>query len=1753
MTFVTVCIKLLIVLVFALLPIIPLGIEYLHFLKDKEKKISHKRFRLMIFSVIYVVALTIFFLIQQQIIGWISSLAFVQWLAMKLSVSDRFLYCTHVFAAVALNLFIGVFYRLAQHFVRIGLKKKNLAAPNKKGGGFSLLRRIERRILFFFNREFFFFVGRIIKGMAFGLTVTYTVLFVLFQLPAVFSAGWIPYGALKIVFDAGNVCFLLTLLILWETALFLEGVSLLEKECPDLISKTESQPAEDDVDLNSIDKVCKKEYHDFFFFFFNLSNDHSQVNANNTIIHSSDDEKSISESIVKAIENDSRMPGHHVEIYKKCVEQLIEHENRSFIINGNFFDEFSAYFFRYLSMICARGDNIAIICNSIHEAKTVYAFVDDGFSKISSLYSRRSQKEISFDDPIWKIHLIADRSDLAQRNKMQDASVIITTLPFICSKDFEYYSGSFIQLLHTVIFTCALETVNQYSDQLTAMNERFINIVENNARKSKSSESNPGFRIRYKSLPIRYIAFDDARIPGLDKALKNLLHINFESTDIMVSNSKAMVRLYNNEPVPNEKGIRVFPDILNTTERLGTVVNMAVIAAKAGAKQIFIYENGSVPFENYRESLNANIGRVKKMFGNVNIRINEYSYFKTDKAVVIVFDEKCNLPETIRKYLSLFGNTEILLMIFSKMYLYRDYYIDNISKVYQGCQYSRIPFYEGVFRDIARRILLKADSGGVTVSEIFGFCSALPEFHDDIARNDVNAILRRVLKEFGICQDDYVNIYEFFEYSYSNDFDEKGAFDPVDKITLRHTGQYYDMVNALDGAVLLIDQKKYSLPISKLRISQNYIEGQNLIFEGNIYKIDRIDTAKGEIAVRLASGGNNDETVEYIQDREYIAYLSDGEMTLQKSKHIIISSNSPKASSEEKSIRAEEIFLDTVSFPMEVVTKGYYLIDPNTMTLNYDQTKYLNIFEGINERICKQVYRRYGYVEEPFFSTDDIVSETELNAANRQAQALILRIKGSFGEDSDRLSALAGVMLNETLKMIYPSIADCIAVCPIYRDKETITSKGKGVLAFYPDLIIKGDLKIKSDELAFMIIEDCQQDAGLLYSLTESGDDILNTIFRPIRDYLEWLKNAVDGSRYLYFGMDKMPYCFDTEALLQLTEEITESNVIFDNSVSEQIEDTDVCDFCRRKLPKSLHDVIEGKDGRVMCSKCRNNIVGNSKKLLAELVEKAKLFIESTYSIRIDPGNHIRFESTEKIIHMIKKGEDHYNRGNDLPLMSFIDKDSTIHVEYDIPAFNILELLVRELVQYWQITEAAKTDNEMAEGHIAFVTIQFLNFAGNPDLYRSMLSYYESTKSISGIGYRKLIKALAESDQYRDNPFFMLMADNGQEVTIPKRVIAGEEYYGLPYKPEKSDRCGLNELRYYYYDHIPDRLKPYYDVLFEAAKAHQTEVEFTNAEKDDIFNAMKAMRNDHPELFWVNQITAVSSVGNKMTATVDYGAGKDEIITLQQRLEEAVKPFLEDITPEMSAYDVLLRLHVKMINHIDYDSMGLDQQDQTGGPEKGQIDSLRQITGALLEGKAVCAGYAKTMQYLANLCGIECTYCLGRCHGNGGKNDSYHGWNVVKLDGDYYHLDVTWCDQSNTIQTIKDRNIGFKYFCVTTDEIGRSRDIDKKPIVFPAFKSTKCNYYVHNGLYLDSYDLKKIEEMSAQAVRNGKRFVEFKCASKSVYDAATDKLFKTGSDVWKAVNAAKAIDKTIGSSCTYSCDKKMLMIRIDFNGGAVSA
>ena len=57
--------------------------------------------------------------------------------------------------------------------------------------------------------------------------------------------------------------------------------------------------------------------------------------------------------------------------------------------------------------------------------------------------------------------------------------------------------------------------------------------------------------------------------------------------------------------------------------------------------------------------------------------------------------------------------------------------------------------------------------------------------------------------------------------------------------------------------------------------------------------------------------------------------------------------------------------------------------------------------------------------------------------------------------------------------------------------------------------------------------------------------------------------------------------------------------------------------------------------------------------------------------------------------------------------------------------------------------------------------------------------------------------------------------------------------------------------------------------------------------------------------------------------------------------------------------------------------------------------------GALLDGRAVCDGYAAAFSLLANAAGIPCLTVTGE------KDGIPHAWNLVKPDGTWYHADCT--------------------------------------------------------------------------------------------------------------------------------------------------
>lgn len=106
--------------------------------------------------------------------------------------------------------------------------------------------------------------------------------------------------------------------------------------------------------------------------------------------------------------------------------------------------------------------------------------------------------------------------------------------------------------------------------------------------------------------------------------------------------------------------------------------------------------------------------------------------------------------------------------------------------------------------------------------------------------------------------------------------------------------------------------------------------------------------------------------------------------------------------------------------------------------------------------------------------------------------------------------------------------------------------------------------------------------------------------------------------------------------------------------------------------------------------------------------------------------------------------------------------------------------------------------------------------------------------------------------------------------------------------------------------------------------------------------------------------------------------------------------------------------------------------------------------GALLHGKGVCNAYTRAFQLIAAECGLQ----VYRACGMAGKN--WHTWNTVRMDGNWYHVDVTWNDNGSPP--------GYYWFGITDDLIA----VDHQFLYFAQGDSCECvhmecNYYVHEN------------------------------------------------------------------------------------------
>ena len=130
------------------------------------------------------------------------------------------------------------------------------------------------------------------------------------------------------------------------------------------------------------------------------------------------------------------------------------------------------------------------------------------------------------------------------------------------------------------------------------------------------------------------------------------------------------------------------------------------------------------------------------------------------------------------------------------------------------------------------------------------------------------------------------------------------------------------------------------------------------------------------------------------------------------------------------------------------------------------------------------------------------------------------------------------------------------------------------------------------------------------------------------------------------------------------------------------------------------------------------------------------------------------------------------------------------------------------------------------------------------------------------------------------------------------------------------------------------------------------------------------------------------------TISVDTVADHDWRYISDAAQAEAERVVDELITSGMSDYEVVKTLHDYLVTHCDYDYR----------VDIGNMPFVSyQAEGALLKGTAVCGGYAKAFELLLDAAGIPNETITGYAGG-------YHAWNLVQVDGQWYHVDATWDD-----------------------------------------------------------------------------------------------------------------------------------------------
>ncbi len=178
------------------------------------------------------------------------------------------------------------------------------------------------------------------------------------------------------------------------------------------------------------------------------------------------------------------------------------------------------------------------------------------------------------------------------------------------------------------------------------------------------------------------------------------------------------------------------------------------------------------------------------------------------------------------------------------------------------------------------------------------------------------------------------------------------------------------------------------------------------------------------------------------------------------------------------------------------------------------------------------------------------------------------------------------------------------------------------------------------------------------------------------------------------------------------------------------------------------------------------------------------------------------------------------------------------------------------------------------------------------------------------------------------------------------------------------------------------------------------------------------------------------------------GSSSSTNLSTAEKMAKAIVDSI--ITSGMSEFDKAIAIHDWLTYNLDYDF----------------TYSHYYVEETLRDRTCVCQGYALTFKMMCEMAGLQVGYVTGTGTNSAGQTES-HAWNQVRIDGQWYNVDVTWDDPASPGKDFNDHSANrYEYFLISDAHIEKNHTTNVSRQTCPSDYDTRAilKYAANSGI-----------------------------------------------------------------------------------------